>query len=864
MGMTLQGFVYDNSGNAIAGATVQGYESADNATAVAEASTTTDSNGKWAITTTDASHIPMDVKITYGTNHRWLKAGDKVNVEEMTVTGKLTVGEDDTGFDVQLHGATTGRSALWDESEDALQLNDNTELKFGSLAAGDMVLYHDGTNSYIKNATGALKLATESSGIAVTIGHTTSEVTIGQNLTVTGTLTLGSGAELSEAELEMLDGITAGTVAASKAVVVDANLDIASFRNLTATGALTGASLDIEGGADVNGATDLDDTDIDGTLVVDGSNISLDSTSTLNIDNSNTSNGISIGTATSGVPITIGHGTSLVTIGDNLTVTGDLTVSGDTITVNTATLTVEDPLIALATGNAGADTFDIGFYGLYDTSGSQDLYAGLFRDANDSGKWKLFKDNQAAPSATAVNTSGTGYAVGTLVATLEGNVTGALTGNADTATALATGRTIAMTGDVTWTSASFTGAGNVTGAGTIADNAVTLAKMAGIARGKIIYGDASGNPAVLASGTANQVLTMTDGDDFDWADSTVGDITNVIAGAGMTGGATSGEATLNVIGGDGIDVAADAVAVDLVANGGLEFASGELQVASGIAQHDIAQYAASVADNDFLRIDGTKVEGRSATEVLSDIGAGAAAGSSSIVTVGALDAGSITDGFGTITAGGIIKTESTTNATSTTDGSLQTDGGLSVVLDAVFGDDVTLITDAAVLNLGVGSDVKLTHDGTTGGTLSGTPVTVDSLGASALADNNYTGLVLGFIAHEDMDVGQAVYIHTDDGEVGIADANALATMPAIGVVVGADASADAAVKILVQGIYNDSDGFGGSNLTEGATMYLGEAVGTVTATIPDADGDFVQVMGVACGPRDVYINPSLDIIERAG
>ena len=216
----------------------------------------------------------------------------------------------------------------------------------------------------------------------------------------------------------------------------------------------------------------------------------------------------------------------------------------------------------------------------------------------------------------------------------------------------------------------------------------------------------------------------------------------------------------------------------------------------------------------------------------------------------------------TIVASGIVKTDDTTNATSTTDGSLQTDGGLSVALDGIFGDDVTLITDDAVLNLGVGSDVKLTHDGTTGGTLSGTPMTVDSLGASALANDTFTGMVFGFISNEAIAIGNAVYIHTTDGRIGVADANALATMPAIGVAVSATGSAGNAVKVLTHGIYNDSDGFGG-DLTEGVTMYLGETTGAVTATIPDADGDFVQVMGVACGPRDVFINPSLDIIERA-
>jgi len=68
----------------------------------------------------------------------------------------------------------------------------------------------------------------------------------------------------------------------------------------------------------------------------------------------------------------------------------------------------------------------------------------------------------------------------------------------------------------------------------------------------------------------------------------------------------------------------------------------------------------------------------------------------------------------TVTASGIIKTDDTTNATSTTDGSLQTDGGLSVVLDAVFGDDVKLLSDASVLSFGADSEIALTHVHNTG------------------------------------------------------------------------------------------------------------------------------------------------------
>ena len=230
-----------------------------------------------------------------------------------------------------------------------------------------------------------------------------------------------------------------------------------------------------------------------------------------------------------------------------------------------------------------------------------------------------------------------------------------------------------------------------------------------------------------------------------------------------------------------------------------------------------------------------------------------------------LNATTRVDVSGALTAGGIIKTDDNTNATSTTDGSLQTDGGLSVVLDAIFGDDVSLLSDSAVLNFGAGNDVTITHDGTTGGTISGTPMAYETLGGGALANDTHGGVVIELLAGESLAVGDWVYMSTVDGRVSKADANDTADdghYPAIGVAISAQGSAGSAVKILTHGVYNDSNGFGG-DLTEGKQLFLSETAGTVTATAPSDDGDIVQVCGIAIGPRDVLVSPSLNIIEHA-
>ena len=67
-------------------------------------------------------------------------------------------------------------------------------------------------------------------------------VTTGGNITATGSFIIGS-ANINETDLEKLDGITNGTAAANKALVVDSNVDIASLNNITATGTVQYGSI---------------------------------------------------------------------------------------------------------------------------------------------------------------------------------------------------------------------------------------------------------------------------------------------------------------------------------------------------------------------------------------------------------------------------------------------------------------------------------------------------------------------------------------------------------------------------------------------------------------------------------------------
>jgi hypothetical protein len=130
---------------------------------------------------------------------------------------------------------------------DSLLLGDSEKLRLGD--GQDLNLYHDGTNSYLENSTGTLKIATETSGIAVTIGHTTSETTVADNLTITGnSVTTGTSTFTGVATASTSSNITqVALTSSSNAVAWDAAAAANAYHLTTENTTFSAPSNAVEG-----------------------------------------------------------------------------------------------------------------------------------------------------------------------------------------------------------------------------------------------------------------------------------------------------------------------------------------------------------------------------------------------------------------------------------------------------------------------------------------------------------------------------------------------------------------------------------------------------------------------------------------
>jgi len=399
----LSGFLFNASGAAVNGATVEAFAkntvTETGGTPVTGGSTTTNSSGYYTMTVT--SDNELDVRITSGNSVRWRRFDDRLQLEEVEVstlniregataqvytiapgsisadrtltlpaatgndtlaslgmaqtfsanqafTGTVTVGTDGSGTDVIFYSGTSGDNLTWDASEEVLNITGTDgatalDVKDGDVVVVDKIYLYDRGGEYLSSD--------------------------GSTLTITGATTV-SGGLTSTAASNTLGATSFNDAAITN--VGDIALDSISADN-----------------TDINIAV----TDNSATALT----IKQGSDAYLIIDTANSSESVSIGTGISGTAITIGNSTSETTVADNLTVTGDMTVNGTTTTVNSTTLTVDDPIITLGGDTApGSDdnkdrgvefryhdgsSARVGFFG-YDDSAS--VFTGLTAATNSS------------------------------------------------------------------------------------------------------------------------------------------------------------------------------------------------------------------------------------------------------------------------------------------------------------------------------------------------------------------------------------------------------------------------------------------------------------------------------------------------
>ena len=429
-----------------------------------------------------------------------------------TGTGTYTLGGAVTGFETfttNLSNSDTTYYCCTDNTDFEVGLG--TFTSSGTTLARTAILASSNSNNAVSWSSGTRTVFCTLPAAKTVFLDASGNTSVSGSVTATS-FVIGS-ADINENDLESIDGITAGTVAASKAAIVDTNKDITGFRNITLTGELDTGSLDVSG-----------DADIDGTLEADAITV----------------NGTALNTVIAGVTVTNATNATNATNSSHVLVTDNESTSEE----NLITF-VEDA--TSSTGNVG-----------------------LEMDGN-------LTYNPSSGTITATIFKGNIDAV-------DGDFDGTLEADAITVGGTALATVIAGTTVTTATNANHV---------SVADNENTNEE-------NLI-------PFIEDASATGNVGLESDGD-FAYNPST------------GTVSATVFKGNIDAVDGD-FDGTLEADAITL--NGTAVTATATLS--TGISNTNVAQFGSGVVDDDFLRVNGTTIEGRSASEVLSDIGATTAA-----------------------------------------------------------------------------------------------------------------------------------------------------------------------------------------------------------------------------------------------
>ena len=529
MAINFAGYVFDDSGSAVSGATVQLLETG---TSTEEASTTTNSSGLWSFSEADQDRY--DIKVTSGASVRYRNWDDQIQLKEIDIrnptgntTPALTVTNltNNAANQVAVFSGANSTRADNDEIYISFKLADSAgnidEFARMTAVATDVTSgSEDGQIEFDVMKAGTLTKVwtiTSSTGAAMSFDVNVDALTIGSGADTDVSLTFDANSNdgvitwmEDEDHFKFSDEIFMNSTEKIEFG------DTGTFIHQSSDGVLTiesDTTVDINGAVALNGAI-TGATDITLTGELDAATLDLSSSADIAGD-------LVLSGGADGALQFTNAGENSIKIPDNQAsaliieeannayITFVTTDSSEAITVAKAT--------TFSAGIADSGTIAAGTWNGTAIASSYiaaDAITGakIADDAIDSEHYTDGSIDTAHLAADAV----TGAKIADDALDSEHYTDGSI----DTAHLANDAVTNAKIADDALDSEHYTD-GSIDTAH-IADNQVTLAKMAGLARGKIIYGDASGDPAALAVGTAGYALA-TDGTDLAYTNSLLAD-----------------------------------------------------------------------------------------------------------------------------------------------------------------------------------------------------------------------------------------------------------------------------------------------------------------------------------------------------
>ena len=822
MAINFRGYVFDDAGSAVSGATVQLLETG---TSTEEASTTTNSSGLWSFSEADQDRY--DIKVTSGASVRYRNWDDQIQLKEIDVrnsTGNTTpaltltnITNNAANIVGKFGGANTTRAdndEIYFTFELANSAGQLTEYGRMTIVATDVTDgEEDGQFEFDVMKSGTLTKA-------FTIASSTSgaqSIDFNQDAITFGTATDGTDVSLTfdghagdgvitwmedEDYFKFSDDIlmnsterinfydTAIYIYSSADgqldLVADTEIQIAATTvdlngNLDVSGTYTGAGLMTTGGnivipnaGNIGSASDTDSIAISSAGVVTMNQIPVFSAGI------NVSGGTIAGTlATAAQTAITSVGTLTALTVDDVAVNGKVvTMTGSTSDTAVFTVGTHGTLSIVTTDDAAAaaniqitadGTVDI------DSAGVLTLDSGAAINIEPASGSAILLDGTISIDAGVV----TGATSITSTAFV-GDITGDVTGTADVAT-VATTVTITDNESTNEDNAIiFTAGGDVNGGNIGLESDGTLT-----------YNPSTGK--ITATGFIGALTGAVTGDVTGTAD-----VATVATTVTITDNESTNEdnAIIFTAGGD--------------VNGGN----------IGLESDGTLTYNPSTG-----KVTATGFIGALTGDVTGNV-TGNTSGTAATVTTAAQSAITSLGTLTTLTVDNIIINGTNIGHTSDTDSIAIASGG-----DVTFSQDVVL-GEAASVNIS-------------------TPLLPS-------ADHTYSGTTAQMLAGGAISAFDLVCINNTTGEVIEADASASGTARVIGIAPAA-ISDTATGTVLVHGFIRDDSW----NWTTGSVLFLSETAGAMTHTAPTTSGAFVQAVGIALSPDVVFINPSLDLIEHA-